>query len=142
MILYEYIIAGSKGEGTTSLCESDMDVMYVLNDVICADDISPFRNTNDRFVFETDSRDTAPGYTKLRLCRFNVLGFGSPVNDSLVKSANGQSYCSSDLFFDEFKSMNIIAEFKRSVGRSGPSEAKVNPFFSSDSVGAFRCINH
>ena len=58
--LVECVIAGSKGEGTTSRFESDMDIMSICNIVICADDTAPFHHLPFPYiVLEADRRHTS-----------------------------------------------------------------------------------
>ena len=47
-------------------------------------------------IFQTDDRDTQPGYTKLK--RFKIGRADTNITKSLFQSANGDTYISSDFF--------------------------------------------
>ena len=64
------LLVGSKGEGLSASMHSDTDQMKVYKSVSC--DAHP--NPRDT-VFEMDTRDSPPGYTKLKFYTESIQEF-------------------------------------------------------------------
>lgn len=63
------IVVGSKGEGLTSVYESDVDLMYLIQDIVCVDcsaEISA-KMKKDALIFAMDTDNCYPGYCRLKL---------------------------------------------------------------------------
>ena len=93
---FETIYAGSQTEGAVAYFGSDMDVMTVDNTVICADNIQPFLEYRNIALFQTDSRDTEAGYTKLKL--IEIGNADSDIAESMFELDYNITYISSEFF--------------------------------------------
>lgn len=63
------IVVGSKGEGLTSVYESDVDLMYLIQDIICVDSSAEIsaKMKKDALIFAMDTDNCYPGYCRLKL---------------------------------------------------------------------------
>ncbi|XP_053406348.1 uncharacterized protein LOC128559165 [Mercenaria mercenaria] len=137
-------IAGSKAEGITSYRESDIDFMFLLNDVICTDSVQPFLQLPGMTILQTDMRNTSPGYTKLKMVSFNRKISHSDIEESLFAENSGEIFASSALFSSYIyllcRTLNdyrIVNDASISGPATTTSHANAN---DSDFVGALHCI--
>ncbi|XP_060569005.1 uncharacterized protein LOC132727488, partial [Ruditapes philippinarum] len=117
------LLVGSAGEGV-QLSDSDMDVMYILPDIVCVDE--GFENSNI-VVLESDRTCTAPGYTKIVLIS-NLDSFDLRTSSMIEKymylqimskyrTQSGKKYISSE----QFKGITLDAMNKIFCKCSGPA---------------------
>lgn len=92
------ILAGSKAEGIASFYESDTDHLFVLTEVVCAEEVESISDSACLSVFQTDINSTPPGYTKLKLERLHCGRNTNLIRDSLFRGANGHKYISSSFY--------------------------------------------
>lgn len=97
------LVIGSKAEGITSFYESDIDHMFSLTDVICAEEVEGISDIVGLTVFQTDAHSSPPGYTKLKLTGKRLTrGINSNlIWNSLYHGADGHKYISSTLYMSE-----------------------------------------
>ena len=137
----ELVYAGSQSEGVVANYGSDFDVMAVINNVICADNIQPFSEYRNITLFQTDSRDTGAGYIKLKPIE---IGHGG-IAECLFKSDNNITYISSEFLMN--KLMGVAMEFNFipinvTIAKAGPSipfYSKFSPDVTNDIVVCFKC---
>ncbi|KAH3733345.1 hypothetical protein DPMN_039771 [Dreissena polymorpha] len=102
-----HITAGSKTDGLTCCFESDWDVLFVLDDVLCVEsDINLHTIPDDINVFLMDTR-VYPGHCKLFLERPAPICHAEIFNAS-CDNGYGDVLLSSSLFLDEY-SASLIA---------------------------------
>lgn len=112
------LMAGSKAEGTTSFYESDVDHMFILTDVICAEEVEGISDTAGLIVFQADAHSSPPGYTKLQLKRLTRGINSNLIWDSLYLGADGHKYISSTLYMSE-QEQTVRHRNCRSSGQGG-----------------------
>jgi len=61
---YDYIFAGSKGEGISKLCTSDLDFMFIIPGIVCVDE---YNSEEGLIVVTNEYSRTKPGYVRLRV---------------------------------------------------------------------------
>ncbi|KAH3689880.1 uncharacterized protein LOC127863987 isoform X2 [Dreissena polymorpha] len=138
-----FIIAGSKAEGLTCRLESDLDILFVLKDVLCVEaDINLLTISDDIDVFRMDTMDTRvyPGHCRLLQERPAAHAHYPVITKALCDNGYGGVLLSSSLLLDEnSRSLPHIAHLERHE-RAGPSL----PFayfgvYHFDTVIALRC---
>ncbi|XP_060583913.1 uncharacterized protein LOC132740071 [Ruditapes philippinarum] len=95
------ILVGSKREGISLLRESDTDLMFVFENILCIDTkkrYHPTKGTDELLVY-TDNRETPPGYTLLCLHE-DITTNQKFVTESVVRK-NEKMYLSSSLFLEQ-----------------------------------------
>ncbi|XP_060559198.1 uncharacterized protein LOC132719447 [Ruditapes philippinarum] len=137
------VVAGSKAEGITSLYESDTDHMLLFNDAICADDIQHFSPVSGLTTLHADTRETLPGYTRLKM--ISCLGEDSSrfLHESTFESGS-DVYISSFLFASsilrETRNTKYCKDIIQIGELSGPAVSrKVMQHLLYDQVVAFQC---
>lgn len=138
----ERITTGGKVEGTTMYFESDTDYMFVVKDIVCAEDLSIFEGFKHMTFLEVDSTGCNPGYTKLKLKKLAGHYYRKAFSNSVVEMENGENYLSNVLFLQQ---MNMEVQYYRSRDgfvtgpTSGPSTPITHRYDSFDNVFALRC---
>ncbi|XP_060591191.1 uncharacterized protein LOC132746131 [Ruditapes philippinarum] len=137
------VVAGSKAEGITSLYESDTDQMLLFNDAICANDIQHLPPVSDFTTLHADTRETPPGYTRLKM--ISCLGEDSKrfLQESSFKSGSNK-FISSSLFLSSIMRETRTTDYCNDIIQigelSGPAVSrKVMQHLSYDQVVAFPC---
>ncbi|XP_060603066.1 uncharacterized protein LOC132756092 [Ruditapes philippinarum] len=98
--LIKKILVGSKREGISLLRESDTDLMFVFENIVCIETkrYHPQNGTDELLVY-TDNRETPPGYTLLCLHE-DITTNQKFVTESVVRK-NEKLYLSSTLFLEQ-----------------------------------------
>ncbi|KAH3697317.1 hypothetical protein DPMN_084815 [Dreissena polymorpha] len=134
------ITAGSKAEGLTGFFENDIDILMVVNGVLCVETgINLDSIKGDIDLFRMDTR-VYPGHCRLLQVRQRHKCLKA-MHDSLCDNGNGDILLSSDLCVNEFSSLMIT--FKLGVvqhERSGPLIPDTcEGLYHRDKVVALRC---
>ncbi|XP_052789313.1 uncharacterized protein LOC128223899 [Mya arenaria] len=127
------IVAGSKGEGSTALLESDIDIVQQNNYSVCetpGDD--PLTLPDTHYKFTMDSEHCHPGHFRLELTHKGTPD-NSKIQQALFVHDNGKTYVSSEKYRTTF------IEDKTQETVSGPAITGCNAYQSWDHVYAFRC---
>lgn len=88
------VIGGSKGEGLTSLLESDDDLLYLLTDFLCCEkEDNPCFYQDRRWVLTMNTELCSPGYTLLMMPKRETpgttgKGFISPMGENCIASSS------------------------------------------------------
>ncbi|XP_045171797.2 uncharacterized protein LOC123533896 isoform X2 [Mercenaria mercenaria] len=96
------ILAGSKAEGVTAFYENDIDHLYILKDVMCVNGEEGL-SYNASTVFQTDTHNAPPGYTKLKLvklCRDRNTDLNM-IKSAMFKDADDNTCISSTFYMAE-----------------------------------------
>ncbi|XP_053373599.1 uncharacterized protein LOC123531072 [Mercenaria mercenaria] len=136
------VTTGGKGEGTTMYFESDIDYLFVLQQLICTDHPELFASIKNITVLETKRNMTSPGYTRLELVRFSGRYRRYEISASLIESQSGSSYLSSDRFIESLhiSQDKICNRSGLDMGdRSGPSTPVFDKYTSYDDVIGLPC---
>ncbi|XP_045215586.2 uncharacterized protein LOC123565880 [Mercenaria mercenaria] len=136
------ITAGSKAEGITSVCESDMDCMFLPNNAICTDSVEPLLQLPGMTTFQTDRSNTVPGYTKFKMINYNKEATPFAIQESLFRENSGDVFASSTLFVSNLNRMAYSDDFLTFHDLSGPAVPVTGPLGTMfDMVIALPCIN-
>ncbi|XP_045169220.2 uncharacterized protein LOC123531964 [Mercenaria mercenaria] len=136
------VVTGGKGEGTALYCESDVDCMYIADDVICADNPDLFIDRENVTLFKTERQETPPGYTLLKMVRFGGKSYEDQIRLSILESNTGTLYLSNQLFTNAIEMTDRPNRFRDgyiSEETSGPSTPSSNEYQTFDEVSCFTC---
>ncbi|KAH3781387.1 hypothetical protein DPMN_159214 [Dreissena polymorpha] len=98
--LFTVNTAGSKAEGLTCPLESDVDCLFVLNDVLCVESGTSLRTVqDDKYLLRIDMR-APPGYCKLLQERETQTMGSYLVQESLCDNGYGEKNLSSALWIN------------------------------------------
>ncbi|XP_052223316.1 uncharacterized protein LOC127839152 isoform X1 [Dreissena polymorpha] len=130
-----YITTGSKAEGLTSYLESDIDVLFVTESVICLEDgvdssCVPVETT----IFRSCSRISYSGHCRLLLERYGTH-ISYLVYNALCDDGFGRGLLRSDLYVNQWlnvKHPEGIVQHER----AGPSTPETFGVLESDTVHA------
>ncbi|XP_052240802.1 uncharacterized protein LOC127851221 [Dreissena polymorpha] len=139
------ITAGSKAEGLTCYLESDWDILFVLEDVLCVEaDINLLTISDDKDVFRMDTMDTRvyPGHCRLLQERPAAHARYDTITKALCDNGYGGVLLSSSVLLDEYEYSrslphNASAEHHKRAGPSIPDT--VDGVLHFDRVIALRC---
>ncbi|XP_052263977.1 uncharacterized protein LOC127867072 [Dreissena polymorpha] len=132
------IITGSKAEGLSRFCESDMDRMFVINSVICLED-SVYANNfpSEITVLRSYSLMSYAGHCRLLLERRGTM-VDPYVDGALCDDGYGRELLSSDMFVNYFSKTQYEAHVVQHA-RAGPSIPTTSKgVHHSDTVWALR----
>ena len=94
------VTTGGKGEGTCLYYESDIDLMFIVKDVICTNSTEHVDQLVETFkrkqlgytLFLVVRTKTKPGYAYLKLVELNGKCFTKEIHNSLLPTENGSVY--------------------------------------------------
>ncbi|XP_052267574.1 uncharacterized protein LOC127869234 isoform X2 [Dreissena polymorpha] len=132
---------GSKAEGLTNYLESDMDIMTVLQDVMCLEndvsyDILPRKIT----VFTLNTGECYHGHCRLALERLGA-NIHTSVRNALCADEDGRALLCSDLYVNAYDELHVGVD-PRNVRheRAGPSTPRsLIGAFNIDIVHSLYC---
>lgn len=132
----EFLFAGSKSEGTSSIWGSDFDLMLLFKNCICVDD---GHDENDMYVVLHYSDQSPPGYTKLRPLNFDDAAPASLRTSTVYDLNNGIVLLSSATFQKNVSVFHdilpFVSAFKTDVSVSGPALCALCNLFPSNGKG-------
>ncbi|XP_052241519.1 uncharacterized protein LOC127851706 isoform X2 [Dreissena polymorpha] len=133
-----FITAGSKAEGLTCFFESDMDILYVMEGVLCVEaGFNLHTIPGDIGVFRMDTR-VYPGHCRLLQERRGHT-HSNRIHNCLCDNGYGDILLSSSLFLDEY-SESSADSYKVFHEREGPSTPwTADGVLHVDRVLALRC---
>ena len=140
---YQRVTTGGNGEGSILYFESDIDLMFVVKNIICVEkpvDLNRYPNTT---VFEVERQLATPGYAKLKLRQFESETYKDFIQASLIETSTADKYISSKIFLEKVAEKEHAAQMIEGFEideNSGPSAPASNKFLSYDNVQCFRCI--
>ncbi|KAH3865493.1 hypothetical protein DPMN_028532 [Dreissena polymorpha] len=114
------IITGSKAEGLSRLYESDMDIMVVMNRVICLEDgVNANNFPSEMTMLRSYSLMSYAGHCRLLLERRGTM-VDTIVDDSFCDDGYGRELLSSDIFVNNLSKIKHGAHVVQH-DRAGPS---------------------
>lgn len=141
------VAAGSKGEGISSIYESDIDTLFLYKSVLCISsaDQLPRQLPNHVTVFLANMENVPPGYTRLKLYRplsYKTVS-DALIRESLFESENGELFLSSSLLTNSLKNgLALINKdgdiFHDVTGPAIPSTR--NEIYATDTVAGFTIL--
>ncbi|XP_052229565.1 uncharacterized protein LOC127843798 isoform X2 [Dreissena polymorpha] len=131
------ITAGSKAEGLTGYLESDWDILFVVDDILCVEaGINIHTITGDMDVFRMDTR-VYSGHCRLLQEREASTG-NKLIHDALCDDGYGGALLSSSILLDEVG--NIAGDGMQQHERAGPSiPGVIEGVLNMDTVYSLRC---
>ncbi|KAH3694699.1 hypothetical protein DPMN_082140 [Dreissena polymorpha] len=134
------ITAGSKAEGLTCAHESDLDVLSVLNGVLCVEaGINLYTIPENIDVFKMDTC-VYPGHCRLLQERPANVRYGA-ITNALSDDGYGDVLLCSSLFLDECSAAAYKLPSVSYHERAGPSmPMSCYDIFHKDRVAALRCL--
>lgn len=131
---------GGKAEGIARYFESDIDHMHIVKDVVCTDEPMYFERANRLTLFKVESKNTPPGYVRLKLLKQNGAYLREELNASLFQSHEGDTFISSIKFTENIKESMIWLPGFTTQEKTGPSSPVSNGYLSIDRVVSFNCF--
>ncbi|KAH3875272.1 hypothetical protein DPMN_038535 [Dreissena polymorpha] len=133
------ITTGSKAEGLTGVYESDVDIMYVLEGIMCLENgVDSDKLPRETTVFTLNTGVCYHGHSRLNLLERRGDIIPSKICDALCEDENGRVLLSSALFVDVFKDRTSAPNEIRHE-RAGPSMPSSSGPFHIDNVFSLRC---
>ncbi|KAH3875174.1 hypothetical protein DPMN_038437 [Dreissena polymorpha] len=133
------ITSGSKAEGLTRMYESDMDMMYVVEGIMCLENgVDSDKLPRETTVFTLNTGVCYHGHSRLNL--LGRLGdiIPSIIRDALCEDENWRVFLSSALLVD---AQSDIAPTENEIRheRAGPSMPSSSGPIHTDNVFSLRC---
>ena len=111
----EIIVAGSVGEGISKLGSSDIDMIYIVPEVMCVDE-GP--NEKGILVARNKFTQTPPGYVRLQVDDSFTGATGIPLRTSLV---SGKRYLDNTAIKQFLQNMCEEKQYPRNTEINGPA---------------------
>ncbi|XP_052232348.1 uncharacterized protein LOC127845462 isoform X1 [Dreissena polymorpha] len=132
------ITTGSKAEGLTCLYESDVDNMYVKEDVMCLEDgLSGDMLPKETTLFTLNTGSCYHGHCWLLLKRRGTALYQT-LSNALCDDENGRSFLNSDVYVTVLNSTTPTSDEVRH-SRAGPSMPTSIGAYHQDRVLSFAC---
>ncbi|KAH3875288.1 hypothetical protein DPMN_038551 [Dreissena polymorpha] len=133
------ITTGSKSEGLTGLYESDVDMIYVVEGIMCLENgVDSDKLPRETTVFTLNTGLCYHGHSRLNLCELYGDIIPSIIHDALCEDENGRVFLSSALFVDVANDRTSVPTEIRHE-RAGPSLPSSSGPFHTDNVFSLRC---
>ncbi|XP_052267813.1 uncharacterized protein LOC127869346 isoform X3 [Dreissena polymorpha] len=133
------ITTGSKAEGLTCVFESDCDMMFVVEGIMCLENgVDSDKLPRETTVFTLNTGVCYHGHSRLNLLERRGDIIPSIICDALCEDENGRVLLSSALFVDVFKDRTSAPNEIRHE-RAGPSMPSSSGPFHTDNVLSLRC---
>ncbi|XP_052267858.1 uncharacterized protein LOC127869379 isoform X2 [Dreissena polymorpha] len=133
------ITTGSKAEGLTGFSESDFDYMFIVEGIMCLENVFHSDElSKETYVFTLDTGVCYHGHARLNLLERRGANYSSHVRDALCKDENGRDILSSAEFLRSYSDAIGPTDVVRHE-RAGPSLPLSLEAWHHDNVFSLRC---